>query len=146
MRITICMPSTSTGSTNATRNVVSSTYFVEQHCSELARADLILFSTQRWVSLRPFSRWIDRCFRPTLHTPIPLELGSKVFLLVFSEPGMRSSVTRPIRHERETTAFGDPLETLWKNCVFGLCRVSSVMRRMYAPVSGSTVSNAPHAF
>ena len=40
--------------------------------------------------------------------------------------------------EREATAFGDPLETLWKNCVFGLCGVSSVMRCMYAPVAGST--------
>jgi putative NADPH-quinone reductase len=40
--------------------------------------------------------------------------------------------------EREVTAFGDPLETLWKNCIFGLCGVSNVVRRMYAPVSGST--------
>ena len=40
--------------------------------------------------------------------------------------------------EREATAFGDPLEALWKNCVFGLCGVSNVMRRMYGPVSGST--------
>jgi NAD(P)H dehydrogenase (quinone) len=23
--------------------------------------------------------------------------------------------------EREKGVFGDPLETIWKNCVFGLC-------------------------
>ena len=40
--------------------------------------------------------------------------------------------------EREATAFGDPLETLWKKCVFGLCGVSSVIRCVYAPVAGST--------
>jgi hypothetical protein len=40
--------------------------------------------------------------------------------------------------EREATAFGDPLERLWKNCVFALCGVTSVIRRMYAPVAGST--------
>ena len=25
---------------------------------------------------------------------------------------------------REISAFGDPLETLWKNCIFGLCGVN----------------------
>src|SRR5688500_9706405 len=40
--------------------------------------------------------------------------------------------------DREAEAFGDPLETLWKKCIFGLCGVSHVVRRMYAPVSGST--------
>jgi NAD(P)H dehydrogenase (quinone) len=25
--------------------------------------------------------------------------------------------------EREQMVFGDPLETIWKNCIFGLCGV-----------------------
>ena len=35
---------------------------------------------------------------------------------------------------RERKVFGDPLETLWKNCVFDLCGVRKVHRRTFAVV------------
>ncbi|HPR65670.1 MAG TPA: flavodoxin family protein, partial [Methanothrix sp.] len=34
--------------------------------------------------------------------------------------------------------FGDPLETLWKSCVFGLCGVGDVRRRTFSVVVTST--------
>jgi hypothetical protein len=34
--------------------------------------------------------------------------------------------------------FGDPLETLWKNCVLGLCGVKNVHRRTFSVVVTST--------
>jgi NAD(P)H dehydrogenase (quinone) len=40
--------------------------------------------------------------------------------------------------ERELAVFGDPLETLWKNCIFGLCGVPMVMRKNFAVVVTST--------
>ncbi len=40
--------------------------------------------------------------------------------------------------ERELRVFGDPLETLWKNCVFGLCGVKHVHRRMFTVVITSS--------
>jgi hypothetical protein len=40
--------------------------------------------------------------------------------------------------QRELAVFGDPLQTLWGNCIFGLCGVSNFVRRMYGPISGST--------
>ncbi|MBW8893782.1 MAG: NAD(P)H-dependent oxidoreductase [Burkholderiales bacterium] len=40
--------------------------------------------------------------------------------------------------DREREVFGDPLEALWKACVFGLCGVSSVIRRMYGPMAASS--------
>ena len=33
--------------------------------------------------------------------------------------------------EREQTVFGDPLETIWKNCIFGLCGVPEFYREMF---------------
>jgi putative NADPH-quinone reductase len=42
--------------------------------------------------------------------------------------------------EREAGAFGDPLETLWKNCIFGLCGVETVYRTMYRVVVTSTAA------
>ena len=35
--------------------------------------------------------------------------------------------------------FGDPLETIWKNCIFGLCGVNEFHRRMFAEIVTSTV-------
>jgi hypothetical protein len=40
--------------------------------------------------------------------------------------------------EREQEAFGDPLESIWKRCVFDLCGVKDVRRRTYGVVVTST--------
>ncbi len=40
--------------------------------------------------------------------------------------------------ERERAVFGDPLELLWRNCVFRFCGVDTVIRRMFCTVAGST--------
>jgi NAD(P)H dehydrogenase (quinone) len=34
--------------------------------------------------------------------------------------------------------FGDPLELLWKNCVFDLCGVPAFQRRMFRVIVTST--------
>ena len=40
--------------------------------------------------------------------------------------------------ERERQVFGDPLETLWKNCIFGLCGVNDFQRLVFGVVVTST--------
>ena len=40
--------------------------------------------------------------------------------------------------ERERAVFGDPLETLWRNCIFGLCGVTDFHRRTFGVVVVST--------
>lgn len=39
---------------------------------------------------------------------------------------------------REREVFGDPLETIWKNCIFDLCGVSNFYRTMYTVMVTST--------
>ena len=41
--------------------------------------------------------------------------------------------------ERERQVFGDPLETLWKNCIFGLCGVKEFYRTTYSVVETSSL-------
>jgi hypothetical protein len=41
--------------------------------------------------------------------------------------------------ERERQAFGDPLKTLWENCIFGLCEVMKFYRTTYNVVKTSTL-------
>ncbi len=40
--------------------------------------------------------------------------------------------------EREQGVFGDPLETLWKNCIFGLCGVVNIRRKTFSVMVTST--------
>lgn len=122
-------------------NTVSSDSAIEQYCAELARADLILIFHPNWWGQPPaiLKGWVDRVFRlgtayayPPGVGPegVPAGLLHARHALVFN-----TSNTPP---EREATLFGDPLETLWKRCIFGLCGVKSVVRRMVSPVAGST--------
>ena len=40
---------------------------------------------------------------------------------------------------RELQTFGDPLETLWGKCIFDLCGVRNIHRRMYEVIVTSTL-------
>ena len=123
-------------------NTGSADSAIEQHCAELARADLILiFHPNGWGQPPAILKgWVDRVFRlgtayayPPGVGPegVPVGLLRARHALVFN-----TSNTPP---EREAALFGDPLETLWKQCIFGLCGVDSVLRRLASPMAGSTV-------
>ena len=124
-----------------TRNTGSDDELVEQHCSALRTADLILVFHPNWWSQPPaiLKGWIDRVFR--LNTAyaypegagldgVPVGLLHAKAALIFN-----TSNTPPAR-EREV--FGDPLERLWRTSVFELCGVRNVMRRMYGPMAASS--------
>ena len=122
-------------------NVSSGDPLVEQHCSELARADLVFVFHPNWWGQPPaiMKGWIDRVFRldtayryPPGVTPDGVPRG----LLVARHAFVFNTSNTPL--ERERLLFGDPLDALWKRCVFGLCGVDAVTRRMVGPVSGST--------
>lgn len=129
--------------TGESNNTDSSDPLVEQHCSDLRTADLVLIFHPNWWGQPPaiLKGWIDRVFRlntayayppGTGYEGIPIGLLPARHALIFN-----TSNTPP---EREHDVFGDPLQTLWKDCVFNLCGVTSVIRRMYSPVAGSTVA------
>jgi hypothetical protein len=46
--------------------------------------------------------------------------------------------TSNTQRQRELEVFGDPLETLWKNCIFGLCGIENFYRKMYGVIVTST--------
>ncbi len=122
-------------------NTSSSNQAVERHCSELARADLIVVCHPNWWGQPPaiLKGWVDRVFRLDTAYAYPAGVGPEgipVGLLRARHALVFNTSNTP--HEREVSLFGDPLETLWKNCIFGLCGIASVIRRMYAPASAST--------
>ena len=127
--------------TGELQNTTSADALVERHCDELARADLILVFHPNWWGQPPaiLKGWIDRVFRlgtaygyPPGVPPegVPAGLLRARRALVFNTSNTPAG--------RELDVFGDPLELLWKRCVFSLCGVHDVVRRMHGPMSGSS--------
>jgi putative NADPH-quinone reductase len=48
--------------------------------------------------------------------------------------------TSNTKTQREKKVFGDPLETIWEKCIFGLCGVTNFHRRMFNVIVTSTES------
>lgn len=114
---------------------------LEQHCREIAQAQGIVIVHPNWWGTPPaiLKGWVDRVLRPGVAyrflegdsgAGVPLGLLKAKAALVFT-----TSNTAP---DRELAVFGDPLEALWKNCIFGLCGVPLVHRKNFAVVVTST--------
>lgn len=115
---------------------------VMEHCGELRTSGGIVIIHPNWWGQPPaiLKGWIDRVVRPGIAyefrdgdsgegVPIGL-LGGKT-ALVFN--------TSNTPEEREHNVFGDPLETLWKKCIFDFCGVKQFERRMFSIVVTSTM-------
>lgn len=122
-------------------NTASADALVERHCAELARADLVVVCHPNWWGQPPaiLKGWIDRVFRLGTaygYPPgVPPE-GVPTGLLRAREALVFNTSNTPAAREAE--AFGDPLDALWRRCVFALCGVARVTRRTAGPMSGST--------
>jgi putative NADPH-quinone reductase len=114
---------------------------VARHCRELGEADGIVVVHPNWWGQPPavLKGWIDRVVRPGVAyrfdetdggEGVPIGLLRARAAVVFN-----TSNTPP---EREQAVFHDPLESIWKNCIFGLCGVEVFSRRMFGVVVTST--------
>lgn len=117
-------------------------YAIERHCTELAESDGIVVIHPNWWGQPPaiLKGWVDRVIRPGIAYEfeegdkgegVPVGLLKAETALVFN-----TSNTSEIR---ETEVFKDPLETIWKNCIFDLCGVPVFDRRMFRIVVTSTI-------
>jgi putative NADPH-quinone reductase len=111
------------------------------HCREIVQADGIIIVHPNWWGMPPaiLKGWIDRVLRMEIAyrfvandkgEGVPVGLLKARTAIVFN-----TANTPP---DREQEIFGDPLETLWKRCVFDLCGVKNVQRRTFAVVITST--------
>ncbi len=114
---------------------------IDLHCREISSADGIVIVHPNWWGQPPaiLKGWIDRVIRPGVAYKfldgdsgegVPVGLLRAKAALVFN--------TSNTPAEREMAAFGDPLETLWKNCVFGLCGVTNFHRETFGVVVTSS--------
>lgn len=114
---------------------------IRRHCDEVSRADGIINVHPNWWGQPPaiLKGWVDRVIRPGVAYEfmegdtgegVPRGLLKAGCAVVFNTSNTEAA--------REAATFGDPLEALWKRCIFGLCGVPAFHRRMFTVVVTST--------
>jgi len=115
---------------------------IQRHCEEIASSDGIIIVHPNWWGQPPaiLKGWVDRVIRPGVAYEflegdsgegVPIGLLKARTAIVFN------TSNTPI--ERELRVFGDPLETFWKNCIFGLCGIKDFHRVNFSIVVTSTI-------
>ncbi len=111
------------------------------HCAELAAADGIVVVHPNWWGMPPaiLVGWVDRIVRPGLaYEFLEGDSGEGVphGLLKARAALVLNTSNTPLAREQEV--FGDPLERIWRDCVFDLCGVPLVRRRMFETIVTSS--------
>ena len=114
---------------------------IRLHCDRIAAADGIVIVHPNWWGQPPaiLKGWIDRVIRPGVAYRFEDGDGGEgvpVGLLKAHTAVVLNTSNTAAMREREI--FGDPLETLWKNCIFDLCGVKHFHRRMFRIIVTST--------
>jgi NAD(P)H dehydrogenase (quinone) len=115
---------------------------IRRHCEAIAQTDGIVVVHPNWWGQPPaiLKGWVDRVLRPGTAYEflegdggegVPRGLLKARAALVFNTSNTASG--------REREVFGDPLERIWKDCIFGLCGVS----RFYRQTFGIMVTSTP---
>jgi NAD(P)H dehydrogenase (quinone) len=115
---------------------------VKTHCHELCSADGIVIVHPNWWGQPPavLKGWVDRVFRPGIAYKFVEGDGGEgipIGLLNASAAVVINTSNTPVA--REHAVFGDPLDAIWRHCIFNLCGVANFHRRMFSVVVTSTI-------
>ena len=111
------------------------------HCAEIAETEGIIVIHPNWWGQPPaiLKGWIDRVIRSGVAyrflegdngEGIPAGLLRAGVALILN--------TSDTPEKREAEVFGDPLERIWKDCIFSFCGVPSVYRQTFRVIATST--------
>jgi len=114
---------------------------IKKYCKEIAEADGIVIVHPNWWGQPPaiLKGWVDRVIRPGVaYEFLEGDSGEGVPNGLLKAKAALVYNTSNTKTRREKKAFGDPLETIWKNCIFGLCGMKIFHRRMFNVLVTST--------
>lgn len=114
---------------------------VARHCDEIVAADGIIVVHPNWWGMPPaiLKGWIDRVLRMEVaYRFVANDKGEGVPVGLLRAKSAMVFNTANTPDDRERELFGDPLERLWKTCIFDLCGVRDVHRRTFSVVVTST--------
>ncbi len=113
---------------------------IASYCSELTVVKGIIIVHPNWWGQPPaiLKGWIDRVFRSAVaYQFLEGDPGAGVPEgLLHAEKAVVIN-TSDTPYERELAIFGDPLETLWKNCIFDYCGIRNFYRKTFGVVVSS---------
>jgi putative NADPH-quinone reductase len=115
--------------------------WLSRHCDDLATADGIVIVHPNWWGQPPaiLKGWIDRVVRPGVaYSFVEGDAGEGVPVGLLRARAALVINTSNTPEARERAAFGDPLESIWRRCVFDLCGVKDFRRRTFGVVVTST--------
>lgn len=115
---------------------------IARHCNEAAAADGIIIVHPNWWGMPPalLTGWVDRVMRPgTAYEFVEGDSGEGVPVGLLKADKALIFNTSNTEADREQTVFGDPLERIWKDCIFDLCGVRDIYRRMFCVMVTSTL-------
>lgn len=114
---------------------------IKKYCEEIASVDGIIIVHPNWWGQPPaiLKGWVDRVIRPGVaYEFLEGDSGEGVPRGLLKAKAALVYNTSNTKTRREKNVFGDPLETIWKNCIFGLCGISNFHRRMFNVIVTST--------
>jgi NAD(P)H dehydrogenase (quinone) len=109
---------------------------IRKYCAEIAAADAYVVVHPNWWAMPPaiLKGWIDRVFRQGV--AYQFGPGGVEGLLAGRKAVVFTTSNTP--REDELRLYGDPLENLWKACIFGMCGVEDFTRRNFESIVMST--------
>lgn len=112
-----------------------------RHQQEIRQADGIIIVHPNWWGQPPaiLKGWVDRVLRENIAYTFPVgDTGGGLPIgLLKAKIGLVFN-TSNTPEERETVVFGDPLQRIWKDCIFDFCGVSVFDRLLFRVVADST--------
>ena len=114
---------------------------IMSYCEEISISDGVVIVHPNWWGQPPaiLKGWIDRVMRPNIAYSfldgdkgegVPVGMLKAKIAIVFN--------TSNTPYKREQKVFGDPLETLWKKCIFEFCGVKDFYRKKFGVIVTST--------
>jgi putative NADPH-quinone reductase len=115
---------------------------IRKHCDEILSVDGIVVVHPNWWSLPPaiLKGWVDRVLRAgVVYTFRSNEKGEGVAVGLLKAKNALVINTSNTPWEIDKAVYGDPLDNLWRTCIWGLCGVQNMKRENFAPVITSTL-------
>lgn len=107
---------------------------IKKHCDDLINSDGIIIVHPNWWGQPPaiVKGWIDRVIRPGIAYKFDDgDNGEGVPIgLLKAKIGVVLNTSNTSEY-RENNVFKDPLDTIWKNCIFDFCGVKNYERKMF---------------
>lgn len=114
---------------------------VLQHWQEIKEVDGIIIIHPNWWGQPPaiLKGWVDRVLRENVAYTFPKgdNGGGLPIGLLKAKIGLVFN-TSNTSEEREESVFGDPLQRIWKDCIFDFCGITTFDRIMFRIIADST--------